>query len=600
MIALVPVSRFRVTYDVAEGRPFSHFETMVLKAIEAGRGELAALESEFAVHPRLITEAVVTLIHAGWVAFGGASGEWSLTAEGRAAIESGESPTSLVVTRARPFYVLLERLTGAAVATSDVRYYTKAELSGVWDRALKVAPRVHDNDLDPALVQHLLPRALGEWIPWIGPIDLISKNNHWVVAEMDVAGTRVRGLPDALRSEVEGELLHLAALADESVDGAQIARTLPRWVPDPEERTRQGEVATLPQAWSVPIEASSFVIGSSTHENLLTSALSSARRNVFVSSAFVAQSRIETLVDDITAALHRGTDVDLLWGYEGDRPESRDAAMKRLRKVAYDARQADANGTLRFNAQPSGSHAKLLIWDDELTWAAVVGSYNWLSAAPDVDMLEVSVRVAHPGLLALLAREAAALWSRGVADAPSSVPDRWQRRAADLESVVVRGLIEPVENANCHVRLVRDRAHESALRRATTEARHRLVIASHRAGPVAVARLTVRNPVERAENFRAVVTFGESSLEQDELKTLSEQVKILGGGLLVRPSSHAKVLVADDAALVGSYNFLATDPFGTAAATRELSLEIVGEEPVGALVRLLSAELSSRRPGRNV
>jgi hypothetical protein len=206
---------------------------MVLKAIDAGRGELAGLESEFSVHPRLITEAVVTLIHAGWVAFGGASGDWALTAEGRAAIESGESPTSLIVSRARPFYALLERLTGATVPSSDVRYYTKAELSSVWDRALRIAPRVHDNELDPAQVQTLLPRSLGEWIPWIGPIDLISKNNHWIVAEMDVAGTRVRGLPDALRSELEGELLHLAALADRSVDGAQLARTLPRCGPDP-------------------------------------------------------------------------------------------------------------------------------------------------------------------------------------------------------------------------------------------------------------------------------------------------------------------------------------------------------------------------------
>lgn len=596
MIALVPVSRFKVTYDVASGRPFSRFETAVLKAIDAGRGDLGGLEAEFAVHPRLITEAVVTLIHAGWVAFGGSVGEWSLTSEGRSALDSGDTPISLSVVRAKPFYVLLERITGTTISASDVRYYTKSELAALWNGALRLAPRVYDNDLDVAQVQHLLPRVLGEWIPWIGPIDLISKNNHWIVAEIDASADRVRGLPDALSSELEGELLQQARQAARTVDQTQTAATLPRWVARPDSRVRQSELTTLPQAWSVALDESSFICGSREHESLLTGALNAAHRHVFVSSAFVAHARVEMLASHISAALHRGTDVDLLWGYEGDRLNSQEQALKRLRKLAYDARQSGATGSLRFNVQPSGSHAKLLIWDEDSVWRAVVGSYNWLSAGPAVDMLEVSVLVAHPGLLALLAREAAALWGRGEGEITSSVPDRWQRRAAEQEASVSGGQVESVEATNCHVRLVRDRGHEAALNRALNESRHRLVVASHRAGPAARWRLATGVGRQRDETFHAAVAFGETSLEADELAELTQTVKELGAKLLVRPSLHAKVLVADDTAIVGSYNFLATDPFGTATATRELSMEIVGGVPVGLLVRLLSHELSARRP----
>ena len=80
MIVLIPVSRFRVAYEIARGRPYSRLERRVLEAIADGGATLHALTTTFKVHERLLIESVVTLVNVGWVAVtGGAEATFVLT-----------------------------------------------------------------------------------------------------------------------------------------------------------------------------------------------------------------------------------------------------------------------------------------------------------------------------------------------------------------------------------------------------------------------------------------------------------------------------------------------------------------------------------------
>ena len=54
MICLVPVSRFRVSFEVAGGRPFSQLEQTMLRAIKQGITALDAMQRTFQVHPRIL------------------------------------------------------------------------------------------------------------------------------------------------------------------------------------------------------------------------------------------------------------------------------------------------------------------------------------------------------------------------------------------------------------------------------------------------------------------------------------------------------------------------------------------------------------------
>ena len=75
VIVLIPLSRFRISFEVAAGRPYSQLERLMLRAIAEGANELTKIEETFQVHPRLIVEALVTLTHAGWLSIGGSGHE---------------------------------------------------------------------------------------------------------------------------------------------------------------------------------------------------------------------------------------------------------------------------------------------------------------------------------------------------------------------------------------------------------------------------------------------------------------------------------------------------------------------------------------------
>ena len=65
MIVLIPVSRFRVRYEVAAGFPYSQLDSLVLRAVGEGSTSLEKLVETFQVHPRLLIQSLVTLTHTG-------------------------------------------------------------------------------------------------------------------------------------------------------------------------------------------------------------------------------------------------------------------------------------------------------------------------------------------------------------------------------------------------------------------------------------------------------------------------------------------------------------------------------------------------------
>src|SRR5262249_54006369 len=148
-------------------------------------------------------------------------------------------------------------------------------------------------------------------------------------------------------------------------------------------------------------------------------------------------------------------------------------------------------GRLRFNHEPSGSHAKLLLWDGTSGWRACVGSYNWLSSVSDTATRDrvgnLSVSVSEGAGISALARCAAGLWSGADSAILESTGDRWRRVASELDrsaSSLARGT-----PSNATMRLVLDREHETLLREWCRTAQTRLLVASHRCGPASESRL---------------------------------------------------------------------------------------------------------------
>jgi len=583
VIVLVPVSRFRVTYEIAAGRPFSQLERMILTAIQQGTSTLGGLQEIFQVHPRLLIEGLVTLTQAGWLAFGGPGREgFFLTSEGREAASSDRPPATIAVSSRRAS-VVMERLTGGLISNDEVRFVSKRDLERVWDQARRLSSEISANRLDEGQVQHLLPRKQGEWVRWIGPIDMMSKDNHWVPVNVDLAAGTVVGLPEAWLARLRPIIIAKAAHFAESLTEDGRTHTWKIGVP---RRFQIGDAVDrdalrIPAVgWQVILSEDDFYFTEDDHERLLTSVLEEARGSVLVASAFANVEKLEVLRPYILATLERGASIDLLWGYMADGSADGRETVEWLRKLAYSAKRDGLKGVVRFNQVPSGSHAKLLLWDAASGFRACVGSYNWLSALVggrrDSRPRNVSVRISEPGAVGALARCAAALWSGAESEVLTSTGDRWRRIAADLDRAASRS--DPA-TTNATIRLILDREHDVLLREWLSTAQHRLLVASHRLGTACETRL-VSGEVERPSGFSFEVLYGYVDLSEAGFAGIAELIRQIGGTLRQIPEFHAKVVVSDASACVTSYNLLSTDPFGTAQKARELGIIIDGGEPV--------------------
>ena len=596
MIVLVPLSRFRITYEVAAGRPFSEFERLILRAMQQGTTEVSALLDVFEVHPRLLIESLVTLTYAGWVSVGGPGRDGLvLTASGTEAATSDEPPSTIEVS-SRQASVVMERVTGALIPNQEVQFASQKDLADVWDRTVRLPTEVNDNRLDEGQVQHLLPRNQSEWIRWIEPVEMLTKDANWLPVNVDLDSESVVGLPQAWQQRLKPTILKEASrvVGLSATDTTEVSLRWP--VRQRGGRPRlsnldEGDTALVgTRFWPTTLSNDDFLFTATEHEHLAELALNEARTSILIASAFASPKKLELLRDSIIGALQRGVDVDLLWGYyvDGLVGPPRDL-LDWLRKLSYHARHGRW-GSLRFNSRPSGSHAKLMLWDRPGGVTACVGSYNWLSVTFDsADAalpLNTTIKTLEPAIVASLARCAAGLWFSAATDPLSTTGNRWRHIASDLERAALH---VDLSSANAKVWLVLDRDHEPLLYDWTRRAQSRLLVASHKLGPISEARLVNANR-GRPGPFDYKVVFGRAGREEAWREGITKTVLAAGGAVRQVKGFHGKVLMADGLACVSSYNFLSADPFGTGRDAREIGLAIDGIVAADGLWNRIAAE----------
>lgn len=596
MIVLVPLSRFRIAYEVAAGRPFSQFERLILRAIKEGASELSELRATFQVHPRLLIEGLVTLTHAGWLAIGGPGHEgFVLTAGGHEAAASDQPPSTIDVT-GRQASVVMERLSGALIANSEVRFASRRDLGDVWDRALRLSPEVTGNQLDEGQVQHLLPRRQGEWLRWIGPIDMLTKGANWLPVDVDIRSGNVIGLPDSWAPRLQAAIILRASEAGgtkqtEALDRLVVARqhvgkSRPTVAEQGEAMGLQGPGSMRPTI----VSEEDFCFTEAQHESLLTTAMNEAQSSVFIASSLPNTEKLEYLRDGIEAAVKRGVNVDLLFGELGGTPQELRAAIDWASKVAYEARQEGAGG-LRFSRQASNFNGNLLLWDGTNDGSACVGSYRWLAVSENRGEAsfpgDVSVRISEPGSVAALARCAVGFWASIDNEMLSSTADRWRGIAAELDR---KASGEAAHNeANANVCLVVDGEHETLIDQWKSTAQSRVLAASHELGSVSRI-LKVERDNDSVGTAGIDIVYGWTDRDQDWLADAARRLERRNGSLRQIDDFRGKVLIKDELACITSYNVLSAACRVGANKGRELGIVIEGRELVQALWRKFKSE----------
>jgi len=476
MIVLIPVSRFRVAYELARGRPYSRLERRVLEAIAGGGATLHTLTTAFHVHERLMVESVVTLVNAGWVAVaGGTEATFVLTVEGSAAIDADRDPVSVTVTQANPQILVLERVSGQLARHADARSYNRDDLADVWQSAAIVGPHIFRNALDEAQVQKLLPRGTGEWVRWVGPITLASKNGHFLPVDVDQQSGEVRGLPPSWRKPLMSHVVAAARRrrAQDAEDTALAARPggddgqRKQAQTSGEQRRRPSFISVTDAAMQRPphealvaLGPDNVLVGTDAHDRALKTALDSAVHNLLLASPSIDRDRLTVFLADAVAAVRRRVRVDILPGSTPDE-FGQDAVIDAVNRTGYQAVGNDGRTLLRTGTQATGSDSSLLLYDDASgRLVAVVGDHDWLGRTATAT--PVSVRLADPAIVGNLARAGASLWTSGQQGTDAGAADRWRHLASATEERAAKAETEAessVTTAATSVEVVIDDEH---------------------------------------------------------------------------------------------------------------------------------------------
>lgn len=405
MIIFLPVARYRVEFQVASGRPFSTFERLVLAAINGGSNGLDELVTIFAVHRRLLVEAVVTLMQAGWVSLGAKSHEFAPTAAGKAACREEKQLPPTIVLDNRVQSIVVEKVSGQIARNNEVDFYPKSKLRKLWAFGVPIPKGDVSNMVDPGMVAPLLLHDSTEWVRSIEKPYVISDNSAYIVAEVETRDNRITGLPKSWEAILAPELLERVRRREEeliqsrtTIDDSELKSLLKISRPAETAQTAQDEALWVPVSEG-ELDALTTSVD---HFETLKHFLARATSYVSISSSTLAGSSIQKIVPLLEEGLRRDVLISVMWGAVNSNAAEHKVGLEYLKKLAYDSGKGENIGRLQVGGSPSGSSANILLADLPSGLAAVVGSYSWTASSAYSSAQHFSLFIRNPKLVARL------------------------------------------------------------------------------------------------------------------------------------------------------------------------------------------------------
>lgn len=448
MIALVPVSRFTARYEVGAGRPYSKLEELTLRmAAEAPRGmTLAELRDTFRVPDRLLIESVVTLVRAGWLAIGGADGLVA-TEDGKEAIAGGRRLQG-TTSRGATSSLIVERVCGLI---KPENHYDRPNIRSRWEiktalreahlHAVELPARYTKNNLNEGQVRQLLVPKPDEWIRWIGPIKMMSKDFHFVPVHVDLGSGTVSGLPSDWERLLRGPVLEAARDQAENGGEAGLAEdAAPSLFELRHNRFPRRPAEDEGTAFRVRIHDDDLVLSAEEGVREIKRLLESASSMAIFAVPRIDNAALTAIEPTLVEALRRGVTVDVLWGGAEAAADQKQGALAVLKRISAMTARGPQR-LLRFNQLAAPVRGRVAIADVHGQMSAVVGgpgldAQTWQAAGGDPDLRAPGLRLRDPGVIATLAHAVAGWWEEAPGEELSTSRDRWRRVAADCEQEV--------------------------------------------------------------------------------------------------------------------------------------------------------------------
>lgn len=572
----LPVYRMAVSYSFSFGRRWSIIEHMLLAECASSKRTAIELAHIANVPQRLVIEALINLLRANWIEVRSQDGRtyFTTTPAGRKRAVEKELP-EMLQTDVRWDAVCVERVTGHWMRADDLDLVQERDLP-------------EDVDLIPGLMQTFDPNhaALRDLFRLninesLEPAPPQLRPPSAQYARIGVAFGEVQtglpfGAPMALRQSLVDASIGLSEAETASYPSKiQLANELARDDLSPDD----------------------FIVGGPAHLKMLKDILEIARSTVVIHSCFISPQTIQDLLPDIESAAKRRVRIELLWGLHSD-PEADGPSKKVTDAIAVLATlPPGAKGRVSLSPVSSGSHAKVIIYDDRTTkkWVSVVGSCNFLSS--DYDWLEVSLRTRS----VLFATR---LLSRLLTSQLPSV-GKWSGTARRLNTIWsdLKKLSRGREESGTHtISLIADRDHYACITRARDMAQNDIEMVCDLYGLAAEtsALVPMQTAAERGLKVHLKYSRPSKFLLEEGMVPSSDEIAKRGIKLERVDNVHAKYMCWDDEdVVISSFNWMATSVENTRAGCAEVGVLVSGPEVRAALSSKLEA-LSARAEDQGV
>lgn len=546
----IPVLQGRRKFHYDKGRPWSVLEQLLLWELDRGSTSVHALRERACIPERVIIEALIRLMRAGWVEMmqSATAVQFQITPEGRIVKEYDQLPTA-PRRLSRNMTFVIDQITGTLFRSRDLPFVHEHV---VVKREEQGEPIVRIERPTRQLVEEVRPLvdALFQADERFVGIDPYGSRLATRWALVPVRDGQPEGMSPRAPALLIEEIKRAAAVLAQSAGGEQRTYT-------PTSLAGSESAQVTPPIRKVAFTTNDLIAGGTEHETALKGAIRRARHRLLIHSTFVSAQRFAALLPELRKAVGMGVKVDILWGQDKNADERRSTA-----KVAQQLRaQLEAEGLDGLTIHPfsTGSHAKIVLADDGTPdrVIALVGSCNWLYSG--FSSFEVSVRLRDHQLVADVIDQVAEL-SRGG-------NGHWTNLTSDLVAQAVNLRSQSSQNeGKAGVCVLLGSDHAELVREARDTADKSLVIASHRfAG---AANNLILAPVfaasKRACNMDVRLFYGEDSgaITATDIAQLTNEAAKVGVRIrpVHRPRLHAKFLTwDDDVAVITSQNWLSAD-----------------------------------------
>lgn len=550
-IFYVPLYRNAVSYLVNIGRRWSLLEQLLLIELGVGRRTVKQLALSASLPERLIVEALINLMQAGWieVVSTGDAVVFDTTVIGKKRSSERDLPVKLY-RDVRWISLCCERLTGSWHRSDEFDLVYEKDLP---DNPSIVDPLIQTCPQEDGAIRDLLRLDADEALE---PTPFQFKTPSRPYARITLVDDRLFGLPATVSFRFKRALLEAS-----------------RALPDISEDLQIGRSFATSDEMRDDIVDDNIIVGDKNHLELLKDCIQQASSSLILHSCFLNAATVDHILPDLQRAAERKVRVELIWGLHID-PEEPDR-RKPISDVekALNRLPADLRSRVQLASLSSGSHCKVILYDNPSgSWSAVISSCNFLSS--EFDWIDCSIRTSSQ-------KFATKVMGR-ILSTQLPASGAWSPMARRLNNHWVglkKASAERVEVGACRLTLLEDDDHYACVTYARDVAIGCISIASDLYGLSAETSVLV--PMEEAakaeRSVRLVYCRPSRFLRREGREPEVEAIRKRGVDIVCTPRFHAKILSWDsDAIAVTSFNWMSTVVDGARARGAELGILIEG------------------------